>query len=115
MSEHPCVQCGTLVESLAPPQNTWCKECFEAVNEEDSTVPSVTVEKEQSHPFQQFPFNPTAQQGGPMPSFLEFFIGGQPQHTCSVHPDGCPPYDPTKFQACDWNNDVADMIELSFA
>lgn len=115
MTQHSCVQCGVLVESLAPPHNTWCESCFEAVNTEEDTAPSVTVE--QQHPFHhlQGSFNPPQEGSGSMPSFLEFFLGAKPQQTCSVHPDGCPPYDPTKYQACEWNNNVASMVELSFA
>ena len=119
MSQHPCVQCGTLVESLAPPQNTWCEECFEAVNEGIDIPPSVTVEEEnpfKGHPF----FQPTkgGPPGGPAGGFMEFIMsmpGGK--HTCANHPDGCPPYDPTKYNSCvqGENNLPADAVELTFA
>jgi len=114
MKQHPCVQCGILVESMAPPQNTWCEECFEAVNEGiDTPPPTVTVEEE--NPFKGHPFSP--QQGGPAGGFIEFLMGGPSNMTCPNHPDGCPPYDPTKYNTCvqGMNNEPASMIELTFA
>lgn len=118
MSKHPCVQCGELVESMAPPQNTWCEECFEAVNEGiDTPPPTVTVEEE--NPFKGHPFfqQGNIPSGGPAGGFIEFLMGAPSKMTCPNHPDGCPPYDPMKYNSCieGENNLPADAVELTFA
>ena len=98
---------------MAPPQNTWCDECFEAVNEGiDNPAPSVTVEQPPSNFPPSHPFS-----GGPagsMPGFMDFVLGGPTKATCPYHPEGCPPYDPTKFHPC-IGNEISDTIELTFA
>jgi hypothetical protein len=103
---------------MAPPQNTWCEECFAAVNEGIDAPPSVTIEEE--NPFKGHPF---FQQGnitsdGPAGGFIEFLMGAsEGKQTCPNHPDGCPPYDPMKYNSCvqGVNNQPASMIELTFA
>jgi|TARA_R110000824_G_scaffold140847_1_gene307108 hypothetical protein len=116
MKQYPCIQCGVLVGSMAPPQNTWCEECFEAVSEGIDTPPSVTIEQENpfkghpSHPFGNMP------EGAPPGGFFEIIMGGPSAPACPNHPDGCPPYDPTKYNTCVPNNNkLPDIVELTFA
>lgn len=109
MKQHPCVQCGVLVESMAPPQNTWCEECYEVMNGSEfgnTPPPPPSVSLHSTNYPQAPPFN------NPL---FNFMMGGH-KHTCEIHPDGCPPYDPSKYNQCfEENNSLSDIVEITFA